>query len=148
MHINLLLLNIKTEALNAVLASTREVVTNMKTMESWWTPVIDALRKVEDATHRNDIDDITFTVAITRITRALDSYYEAVSLGNHSGDRIQSDHAIVRGVLRRFAQDCFGTLVSLCLYVCTRRVRRLINDCDPSEAPAKIRCPLYSSSAN
>ncbi|KIM65412.1 hypothetical protein SCLCIDRAFT_468136 [Scleroderma citrinum Foug A] len=53
----------------------------MDTMVSWWTLVIDALGKVEDATHRmrgvNGIDDSTVMVSITRVTRALYSYCEA-----------------------------------------------------------------------
>ena len=96
--------DIKTEALNAILESTKEIVTDMDTMVSWWTLVIDALGKVEDATHRmrgvNGIDDSTVMVSITRVTRALDSYCEAVSLEEHSGDIIQSDRAIVRGMPR------------------------------------------------
>ena len=117
--------DIKTEALNAILASTKEVVSDMNAMVSWWTLVIDALGKVEDATHRmrgtSGIDDSAVMVSITRITRALDSYCEAVSLSDHSGDIIQSDRAIVRGVPRRIAQGCFGNFslvspLSACLY--------------------------------
>ena len=105
-------------------------------MVSWWTPVISALGKVEDATHRirraNDIDDSAVMVSITRITRALDSYWEAVSSENHSGDIIQSD-------------PCYSTRGAQ--KNCTRLRRdssmsvhgALLGACDPSEAFKCIR---------
>lgn len=72
-----------------ILDSTKRVVVDMENMVKWWTVVADALTKVEDATHRmkrgNELNS-AIIVAITRITRALDSYCEAVSLKDQYSD--------------------------------------------------------------
>ena len=89
------LLTLETDVLNAILEPTKEVVADMDIMVKWWSRVIDTLEKVEDAAHRmkgrNDFDDSAIMIAITRITRALDSYCEAVSLEGHSGGAKRSD---------------------------------------------------------
>jgi len=71
--------NIKTEALNALLESTKAVVADMELMEEWWATVINALGNVEDAARLRCIDDNAVMVALNRIIRAMDSYCEAVS---------------------------------------------------------------------
>jgi len=63
------LADITTEVLNAILASTKEDVTGMDTMVSWFIPIIDALGSMEDVIHRmgevNGIDDSAVMVSIT-----------------------------------------------------------------------------------
>jgi len=72
----------KIDALNTILKCTREVVADMNVMVRWWTPVIDALGNVEDASHHlgcTGFDDSATKLTVSRIIRALESYYEAVS---------------------------------------------------------------------
>jgi len=60
----------------------------MNIMVYWWTPVIDALGNVEDASYHlgcTSFDDSAVKLStLPRIIRALDSYYEAVSWSNSS----------------------------------------------------------------
>lgn len=84
--------------MNAILESTREVVSDIETMVAWWAPVIDALGNVEDTAHRmrggTSPEDSTDIFALTRrVIRALDSYCEAVSLKDYSSNIMQSDGA-------------------------------------------------------
>lgn len=84
--------DITTDALNTILASMEGVVAHMETMVKWWTPIIDALGKIEDATHRMragaGFDDNAVKVTLTRIIRALGSYCDTVSLEDYSSDTI------------------------------------------------------------
>ncbi|KAL4062283.1 hypothetical protein V8B97DRAFT_1921046 [Scleroderma yunnanense] len=65
------------EVSNRILEAMKEVVADAATMVDWWTPVINTLRNVEDATHRTGrgvgFDDAV-RAALARIIRALDSY--------------------------------------------------------------------------
>ena len=68
------------------------VVAQMDIMMKWWTPIIDALGKIEDATHRlragTGFDNNAVKVTLTRIVRALGSYCDAVSLEDHPSNII------------------------------------------------------------
>ena len=64
-----------------------EVIVHMESVVKWWTPIIDALAKVEDTTHRmraGGFDDDAVKVPLKRIGRAWGSYCDAVSLENHN----------------------------------------------------------------
>ncbi|KAL4063994.1 P-loop containing nucleoside triphosphate hydrolase protein [Scleroderma yunnanense] len=71
------------DPLNAILECTMEVVTGMAAMVDWWKPVTDAIGNLEDAAHHrrggSSFANSTNTVALTRITRALDAYCKAYS---------------------------------------------------------------------
>lgn len=84
--------DITTDALNSILVLMVDVVAQMETMMKWWIPIIDALGKIEDATHRmragTGFDDNAVKVTLTRIIGALGSYCDAVSLEDHSASDI------------------------------------------------------------
>lgn len=74
--------------LNAILQSIEDVIVHMEIMVKWWTPIIEALFNIEDMVHRvkagGGFDDSAIKLAVRRITRALVSYCDAVSLEDHS----------------------------------------------------------------
>ena len=119
--------DLQTEALNALLESTKAVVADMRLMEEWWTTVINALGNVEDtAWHRSTVwtgvNDNAVIAALNRIIRAMDLYCETVSLEDHSSDVIQSDHAQIsmQGVQKncmKWLRNCLSSFSFSCSFI-------------------------------
>jgi len=71
--------DVRTGALNEILGSMRDVVTDMRSMVDWWISVIRAIRYVEGTAPQENGGVGFVDSAITSVVDALDAYYEAVS---------------------------------------------------------------------
>jgi len=97
--------DIEADALTEIFESAKLVVVEMETMIDWWTPAIDALGNVEDATQCMKgyigFNDNTVTVTLSHIICALDSYCDAVSLEKSYRTNPDWTRIAVRKVHRR-----------------------------------------------
>jgi len=71
--------DVRTDALNGILESTRDVVTDMRSMVDWWIPVIGAIRYLEGISSHESGRVGFADSAITSVINALDAYCKAVS---------------------------------------------------------------------